>query len=215
MGVIELTKETLQQKKVNLLGCKMKIYQERMRQIQFLEVISKYKQVHQLDDIYNIDKRDLLMKLDFCEQIQKKVKASIINNQIEFQQLHVDATLPCSIAMSALTNSVYTSCDVWSALNKMAAYNIRQDQSLAQIENSHAIVKKLWHKFQDLRQTDFDKKYKFHQQQAGNQNLGPDELFKIVMKDMNRGIEDSLKYLDAEEKNIVKKEDKSKVNKNK
>lgn len=32
---------------------------------------------------------------------------------------------------------------------------------------------------------------------------------------MNRGIEDSLKYLDAEEKNIVKKEDKSKVNKNK
>ena len=117
--------------------------------------------------------------------------------------------------MSALTNSVYTQCDVWSALNKMAAYNIRQDQSLAQIEHSHATVKKLWHKFQELRQTDFDKKYKFHQQQAANQNVGPDDLFKIVMKDMNRGIEDSLKYLDAEEKNIVKKEDKSKVNKNK
>lgn len=33
MGVIEITKDSLQQKKTNLLGCKMKIYQERLRQI--------------------------------------------------------------------------------------------------------------------------------------------------------------------------------------
>ena len=51
LGIIELTKDTLQQKKMNLLGCKMKIYQERMRQIQFLEILSRYKLIHNIDNI--------------------------------------------------------------------------------------------------------------------------------------------------------------------
>lgn len=45
----------------------MKIYQERMRQIQFLEILTRYKQINNIDKIYNIDKRELLEKLDFCE----------------------------------------------------------------------------------------------------------------------------------------------------
>ena len=42
MGLIELCRDSLAQKKTNLLGCKMKIYQERMRQIQFLEILTRY-----------------------------------------------------------------------------------------------------------------------------------------------------------------------------
>ena len=45
----------------------MKIYHERMRQIQFLEILTRYKQINNIDKIYNIDKRELLEKLDFCE----------------------------------------------------------------------------------------------------------------------------------------------------
>jgi hypothetical protein len=45
LGLIELTREAIQQKKMNLLGCKMKVYQERMRQMQFLEIISRFKQI--------------------------------------------------------------------------------------------------------------------------------------------------------------------------
>ena len=49
--------------------------------------------------------------------------------------------------MSALTNSVYSSCDVWSALNKMVAYNIRQDNGIALIQDSHQEVKNIWGTF--------------------------------------------------------------------
>lgn len=52
MGIIESAKESLQLKKVNLLGCKMKIYQERMRQVQFLEILSRYKTINQIENIH-------------------------------------------------------------------------------------------------------------------------------------------------------------------
>lgn len=74
IGIAQLTRETLQQKRVNLLGCKMKIYQERMRQIQFLEIISRFKSIYGIDNIYQMNKVDLMNKLDFCEQITAKVK---------------------------------------------------------------------------------------------------------------------------------------------
>lgn len=118
MGVIDITRDSLQQKRLCLLGCKMKIYQERMRQIQFLEILTRYKQINNIDKIYNIDKRELLEKLDFCEQISKKIQHSLKVNQDDYQQLHVDATLPCSITMSCLTNAIYGSCDLWTAFNK-------------------------------------------------------------------------------------------------
>ena len=45
----------------------MKIYQERMRQIQFLEIISRFKSIYGIDNIYQMNKVDLMNKLDFCE----------------------------------------------------------------------------------------------------------------------------------------------------
>ena len=67
IGIAQLVRETLQQKRMNLLGCKMKIYQERLRQIQFLEIISRYKAIYNIENIYTMDKTDLMNKLDFCE----------------------------------------------------------------------------------------------------------------------------------------------------
>ena len=58
--------------------------------------------------------------------------------------MHVDVSLPTSMAMSVMTNSIYGSCDVWKSFNKMAAYNIRQDTQLYEIKHSHEIVTKLW-----------------------------------------------------------------------
>lgn len=89
-----------------------------MRQIQFLEILTRYKQINNIDKIYNIDKRELLEKLDFCEQISKKIQRSLKDNQDDYQQLHVDATLPCSVTMSCLTNAIYGTCDLWTAFNK-------------------------------------------------------------------------------------------------
>jgi len=51
----------------------MKIYQERMRQIQFLEILTRFKNIHELDHIHQINKTDLALKLDFCEQISRKI----------------------------------------------------------------------------------------------------------------------------------------------
>jgi hypothetical protein len=84
MGVIDITRDSLQQKRLCLLGCKMKIYQERMRQIQFLEILTRYKEINNIDKIYNIDKRELLEKLDFCDQISKKIQHSLKVNQDDY-----------------------------------------------------------------------------------------------------------------------------------
>jgi hypothetical protein len=49
--LISLLNESLTMKKFNLVGCKMKIYQERMRQMSFLEMITTFKK----DDHIDID----------------------------------------------------------------------------------------------------------------------------------------------------------------
>ena len=62
--------------------------------------------------------------------------------------------------MSCLTNAIYGSCDLWNAFNKQAAYNIRQDKTLSMIEDSHKKVKNLWQIFGELKENDFEKKFK-------------------------------------------------------
>ena len=84
-GVIQLTRDSLQQKRMNLLGCKMKIYQERMRQIQFLEILSRFKHLNNYENIYDMDQADLAQKLYFCQQLSLKVKSSIEKNREEIQ----------------------------------------------------------------------------------------------------------------------------------
>ena len=103
--------------------------------------------MHNIENIFTMNKADLMNKLDFCEQISAKIKNQLLGNKEFYLHLHNDATIPSSIAMSALTNSVYSQCDTWSALNKMVAYNIRQDNSLHLIEKSHNEVKDIWSMF--------------------------------------------------------------------
>ena len=83
-GVIDMVRDSLMNKRISLLGCKMKIYQERQRQIQFLEILTRFKTLNNIDNIYNIDKHELLEKLDFCDQISRKIKQSLENNKDDF-----------------------------------------------------------------------------------------------------------------------------------
>ena len=84
-GVIQLTRDSLQQKRMNLLGCKMKIYQERLRQIQFLEILSRFKDLNHYENIYDMDQTNLANKLYFCQQMSLKVKKSIEKSREEIQ----------------------------------------------------------------------------------------------------------------------------------
>ncbi len=47
--LVTLLNETLTMKKFNLVGCKMKIYQERMRQMSFLDLITIFKENDHID----------------------------------------------------------------------------------------------------------------------------------------------------------------------
>lgn len=73
VGIIKLVRDSLQHKKMNLLGCKMKIYQERLRQIQFLEVLNKYKECKKYEDIQHINHYELDGLLDITNKIPLKI----------------------------------------------------------------------------------------------------------------------------------------------
>lgn len=69
--IVDLVRDCYQNKKMNLLGCKMKIYQERLRQMQFLEVISRFKQVKEYEQVGNIKLIELKNLLAICENQAK------------------------------------------------------------------------------------------------------------------------------------------------
>ena len=61
-------------KKFNLVGCKMKVYQERMKEIHFLELLQTFRENDQID----VDRcsNDLM----FCKKLCKKIKNSLLKN---------------------------------------------------------------------------------------------------------------------------------------
>ena len=65
-------------------------------------------------------------------------------------------------------------------------------------------VKTLWGKFQELKETDFDKKFKSYQ--LANKYANAEDIFKAVMKDINGELDTNLKFLDTEEKHLLKKD---------
>lgn len=212
LGIIEIVRDSLQHKKLNLLGCKMKIYQERMRQIQFLDIMYRFKKISKLENTHDIDKADLAEKFDFCDQMTAKIRESLIKYQDEIQAMHVDASLPTSMTMSFMTNSIFNQCDVWSTLNQLAAYNIRQDKSLAQVEKSHQRVQDFYQLFKQLKQSDLGEKWDKYQRKNVVEHNDVQSLFNAVNEEIEQVHDYVLKQIEKEEKVEFKRNLSDKVN---
>ena len=73
-----------------------------MRGVSFLEIAENYKQQNEFFDIEFNN-----ANLDVCKQISKQIQNSLLKNQDQYSQLHLNTTPSSSLAMSALTNSVF------------------------------------------------------------------------------------------------------------
>ena len=82
--------------------------------------------------------------------------------------------------MSLMTNSVFAQAELWSAFNKLSAYNFRQDSTLWNIEKSHKGVKATWKIFDSLKETDIDKKLKEFQLNNSNKYADERVMFQAV-----------------------------------
>ena len=93
--------------------------------MQFLEILCRFKEIRHIDSIANIDKRELLSLMGFCDQQAQLFKREMLDDVSHYEQLHINATLPTSMTMSMMSNAIYGSCEMWMSFNKMVAYNVR------------------------------------------------------------------------------------------
>lgn len=66
--------------------------------------------------------------------------------------------MPSSLALSALTNSVFVQCDIWNGLNTLSSYTYILQSKIQEAEYTNDKVRQLWQSFQLLQKTDFNKK---------------------------------------------------------
>lgn len=48
------------------------------------------------------------------------------------------------MTMSVLTNSVFSSCDLWQQFNRLVAYNIRLDANILEVHKAHLEIMNIW-----------------------------------------------------------------------
>ena len=104
----------------------MKIYQERMRSISFLHVMSNFnEQEAQQPDA------ELLKE---CKLICKKIQLQIERHSEYYQQAHIGQTATASLALSALTNSVSEMTEVWSLANSLTFYCLSMHRFVEEVQ---------------------------------------------------------------------------------
>lgn len=105
----------------------------------------------------------------------------MLESKSMYEQLHNNVSLPTSMTMSMMTNSIYSSCDVWMSFNKMVAYNIRQDGNLMEIADSHRTIKFLWNDcYKQLKKQDLIRMIQQAQTQTKYQNMDEMQLFHEI-----------------------------------
>lgn len=98
--------------------------------------------------------------------------------------MHMNCSVPSSLALSALTNSVFQQCDIWNGLNTLSSYTYILQSKIQDAEYTNDKVKVLWQHFQTLQKTNFNKKV---EQYAKKQKEFPStkEWFEAMMKEIN------------------------------
>ncbi|CDW85605.1 UNKNOWN [Stylonychia lemnae] len=193
---VELLNESLVMKKFNLVGCKMKVYQERMKEINFLEMIQQFRENDQID----IDKCG--NHLHTCKKLCKKIQESLKKNTEFYLQMHMNCSIPSSLALSALTNSVYQQCDIWNGLNTLSSYTYILQSKIQDAEYTNDKVRLLWQYFSQLQKTDFNKKVEIHKKKIKDYPTTK-EWYDALMKEINqeiKNIQQNVKFLMKENK---------------
>ena len=179
--LVDLLNESLAIKKFNLVGCKMKVYQERMKEINFLEMLSMFRE----DDQIDIDKCG--SHLNVCKKLCKKVQASLKKNIDHYLQLHLNCSVTSSLALSCLTTTTYMTCDLWNGLNTLSSYTYMLQSKLQETEDTNDKIRKLWTHYLQLQKTDFNKKVEQYQKKQKD-FPSTKEWFEALMKEIQTEI---------------------------
>jgi uncharacterized membrane-anchored protein YjiN (DUF445 family) len=86
-----------------------------------------------------------------------------------------------------LTNSVYSQCDMWTGMGCLTQYTTLMQDKVSEQERAHDKVRKLWNCFQQLQQTDFNKKVEKYKPRMAEFETTSD-WFKVIMKDIHHDI---------------------------
>ena len=96
----------------------------------------------------------------------------------------MNCSIPSSLALSALTNSVYTQCDIWNGLNTLASYTYILQSKIQDTEYTNDKVRMLWGYYQQLQKTDFNKKVEIYKKKQ-KEYSSTKEWFDAIMREIH------------------------------
>ncbi|TNV87452.1 hypothetical protein FGO68_gene14540 [Halteria grandinella] len=198
----ELLIDSLTLKKFNLVGCKMKIYQERMKELNFLELMDTLRARREEDDEAPLSEQSLQRQKELLKQAKilcRKTQHSLKKSADHYLQLHLGCTIPTSLALSTMTNGVYSLCDLWSGLSTLTQYTSVLQGQIGETQGSNDKIRKLWRIFEELQKTDFDKKVRQHEERA-DEYPSTNEMFEAITKEVHGEVKSVITQVRAQMK---------------
>ena len=150
-----LLQDSLNLRKMNLIGAKMKIYSERMRTTSFMELLNHFQNTNS-EKWSDLESTEELFETS--RMVCKKVQLSMAKSLEFYKQAHVKQNNLSSLTLGVLTNSTYQMSDVWNMANCVTNYCLSLHNKIKETRDTNRKIYTLAHQFDILKQSDFDKK---------------------------------------------------------
>ena len=200
-----MLQDSLNLRKMNLIGAKMKIYMERMRTTSFLELLNHFQKNN--EDQW----ADLETTEEFFEtsrMVCKKIQLSMAKSLEFYKQAHVRQNNLSSLTLGVLTNSVYQMTDIWNMANCVTHYCLSLHDKIKDTRDTNKKIYKLAHQFDILKQSDFDKKLAvFKSSGQINRYHSDQELHIAINRQIDADINQVMKNVNEEMKSETTRND--------
>lgn len=152
---IYTAKEWVMLRSLNIVGLKMKLYFEKLKAINSVEILRKIK---------NAKFEDFQGKDEFkkCIKLNKEIKRAIEEDSDKYRQYHIKLDSVTSAVLSYITSVMYHNADLWEATNVLTMSNYLLMKKLNQYDRTNKTMSNLYEIHKELKDTDYDILYKKH-----------------------------------------------------
>ena len=133
----KLLQDSLNLRKMNFIGAKIKVYQERLARTSPNKILKLFKNKDRLqdEDLEKKQTKKLAKYFDESDMVRKKIQINMVNKYEYYKQAHHKMNKMSSITLGVMTSQIYQLTDVYNMASCLVKYLVPvQKQEMQMVE---------------------------------------------------------------------------------
>lgn len=172
-NLVYTTKQAILLRRMNIIGLKMRIYMERQKALNSIELLrhiknGKIKQILKQTEFEKV----CIMNKTIKREIEEKTNIDL------FRQFHIDMDATSSCVLGYMTSITYMNADLWETTNLLTMSNALLMKKLSGYDQVYVSIKESYEIFGELQKTDYDVLYRKYSH--GIQQMSSKDKFEYL-----------------------------------